>query len=491
MEVSGIEILDVLTPFYGKSQDELKRLLCLESNAKNLNELILGGILASDGTITLEDIKAAHITPKTIRIRNNGKVKESMSFPTFRFTDIAVEEWEDSVIYKALSGRQYMFAIFEENREGNYVFTGVKFWSISENDLLEVKKVWENTQRVVREGVKLSFDGKVTKNNFPKASENPVSHIRPHAQDSNDTYPLPDGRKMPKQCFWLNNGYIEKVIKDIPVESSCTSSNMTAEEQDWLGKYLSDDIYFFEDIKEAFETTFRKRGSIDPIALKNAGYTCYSSFAIRDKYQTAAEYFTNRILERPTFDIHEIDERFFRKTSAPSVLEILKSRLDVIEYEDGKYITFTQLRKVFSWITKETLKDFAENAALCSTGSAFFNTHTLKNAGLESDIFDLGFSDVFYDSLLQYSGKTKSLRFGGGYIFYRSPFLLRNGDLIRTILSEEGERDIFSIRDIIFQRFGIQLNVQKLIGYVKSAGLFYDQVSEKVFLNKEEYYDEL
>ena len=45
-------------------------------------------------------------------------------------------------------------------------------------------------------------------NNFPKSSENPVCHVRPHAQNSKDTYELPDGRQYPKQCFWLNNSYI-------------------------------------------------------------------------------------------------------------------------------------------------------------------------------------------------------------------------------------------------------------------------------------------
>ena len=45
-------------------------------------------------------------------------------------------------------------------------------------------------------------------NNFPKLSENPVCHVRPHARNSKDTYELPDGRKYPKQCFWLNNSYI-------------------------------------------------------------------------------------------------------------------------------------------------------------------------------------------------------------------------------------------------------------------------------------------
>ena len=50
--------------------------------------------------------------------------------------------------------------------------------------------------------------------NFPNASENPVCHVRPHAQNAQDTDELPDGRQYSKQCFWLNNHYILAQLKD-------------------------------------------------------------------------------------------------------------------------------------------------------------------------------------------------------------------------------------------------------------------------------------
>ena len=51
-------------------------------------------------------------------------------------------------------------------------------------------------------------------NNFPKSTENRVCHVRPHAQNASDTYELPDGRMYPKQCFWLNNSYINTQIRE-------------------------------------------------------------------------------------------------------------------------------------------------------------------------------------------------------------------------------------------------------------------------------------
>ena len=87
-------------------------------------------------------------------------------------------------------------------------FQDVKFeydFSITNQSL---KKEREKTQRVIREGLQIEKKNGKNYNNFPKLSENPVCHVRPHARNSKDTYELPDGRKYPKQCFWLNNSYI-------------------------------------------------------------------------------------------------------------------------------------------------------------------------------------------------------------------------------------------------------------------------------------------
>ena len=154
------------------------------------------------------------IVPKTIRVRKNGTIKECMSFPTFDFIELSrEEEWEESELYNYLAPTKFLFVIFQENEEGELVFDRVKFWNIPNNDLEEVRTVWERTVQTIREGVELIPTSTGVKNNLPKQSENRVSHVRPHGRDGDDKLPLPDGRRMTKQCFWLNNSYIEKQIE--------------------------------------------------------------------------------------------------------------------------------------------------------------------------------------------------------------------------------------------------------------------------------------
>lgn len=206
-------ILDKLKPHYGQSVSWLCRMYGLNPASKNLNELILSKMLGIDGRAarTIE-FQNANIIPKTVRVQKNGNIKESMSFPAFKFTEIIKETWDESSLRNYLEPARFMFVVFQEDDEGEYVFDHVMFWNMPLEDLEEVKTVWSRTVQTIKDGVELWSDGKVTHNNFPKATENRVAHVRPHARDANDTYPLPDGRRMPKQCFWLNNTYIKSVI---------------------------------------------------------------------------------------------------------------------------------------------------------------------------------------------------------------------------------------------------------------------------------------
>lgn len=209
-------VIDKVRPFYGMTQHQLKAHFGVDSNAKNLNDILLARMLDVKGHIAnTEEFQKAGIIPKTIRVQRNGRIKESMSFPTFDFIELSKERvWEDSELYNYLAPTKFMFVIFQERAEKEYVFDRVMFWNIPNKDLEEVRKVWERTVHTICEGVQLIQTPQGVSNNFPKQTENPVAHVRPHGRNASDKIPLPDGRMMTKQCFWLNNSYIAEQIKE-------------------------------------------------------------------------------------------------------------------------------------------------------------------------------------------------------------------------------------------------------------------------------------
>jgi DNA mismatch repair protein MutH len=175
-----------------------------------------------------EEFTKANIKLKTIRIEENGTIKESMSFPAFEFSDILNQEFEDSAVYEYFAETTYLFVLFRKHG-GEYVVAGSKLWSMPVKDLYEVEKVYNETKNIIKNGVILTRQGMRVYNNFPGSSFNPVSHVRPHAPltyyepavsglsgsgTRKDASRLPNGQWMPKQCFWLNSEYLRKILGD-------------------------------------------------------------------------------------------------------------------------------------------------------------------------------------------------------------------------------------------------------------------------------------
>ena len=183
---------------------------------KNLNEMLLAKMLGVQSKIAYTaEFQKAGIVPKTIRVQRNGYVKESRSFPNFDFIKLSQEEdWESSELYNYLAPTKFLFVIFKENDTGELVFDRVKFWNIPNDDLEEVHRVWTRTVETIRRGVKLTQTATGVRNDLPKQGESRVAHVRPHGRNGNDKLPLPDGRMMAKQCFWLKNSYIAEQIKE-------------------------------------------------------------------------------------------------------------------------------------------------------------------------------------------------------------------------------------------------------------------------------------
>ena len=206
-------IIKKIRPFYGMTQRQLMQHFAVKSTAKSLNEILLACMLGVSGRIShTDEFKKAGMIPKTVRVQRDGSVKESMSFPTFDFIALSKEQsWETSELYNYLSPTKFMFVIFQENAQSG---ERIMFWNIPDRDLEHVRRVWERTVQTIRKGVVLIPTLNGVHNNLPKQSEDPVAHVRPHGIKASDKLPLPDGRMMTKQSFWLNNSYIAKQIKE-------------------------------------------------------------------------------------------------------------------------------------------------------------------------------------------------------------------------------------------------------------------------------------
>ncbi len=205
-------VLAYYDPFVGMTCSEIEESLGVELNGGSKQyyytlSLAMAGV---SGKKHAKELEQADITVKTVRIRTNGKPKESMSFPYIRFDEMVEQTWEESDLHGQLDHEFFspVFSFTDEDtsRQGrkDLVFEGAFFWSMSDNDFIIAEQVWEETKAKV---LAWDFD------HFVKASDDRIVHIRPHARDSDDmaTY---CGRKVKKVSFWLNDSYIRKVVDE-------------------------------------------------------------------------------------------------------------------------------------------------------------------------------------------------------------------------------------------------------------------------------------
>ncbi|MFV8343598.1 Sau3AI family type II restriction endonuclease [Flavobacterium sp. XS2P39] len=234
LEAKSIEeiVIDKFGPYYGKTVEEISEIsnIELDISSKNFYSRITNAVLNIELGKKIEEFEKAGIIVKTIRVESKGSIEQSVSFPAFEFEKIYNESWRTSD-FKEIIESKFLF-IFFKNDGTQYFLEKVKFWSMPDDDIQEVKKVWLKTKCLIQNGnifkdygrnkngdTRLSKKGNPIKlNNLPKISESTVCHVRPHATDSTHTFPLPiidkksNATVYSKQCFWLNNTYVRKVI---------------------------------------------------------------------------------------------------------------------------------------------------------------------------------------------------------------------------------------------------------------------------------------
>jgi len=212
-------VISKFTPYYNNTVNQILTRVgaTLNVSAKsfyaNLTKIILG--IEFDKEI--EEFEKAEIIVKTVRLKENNLPKEDISFSSFKYTEIVKEEWDDSE-FKSVLEHKFLFVFYQFVGE-ELVLRKVKFWNMPFGDIQEAKNVWGQTKYIISRGeIVKDIKNGVRYTNFPSKAFNNVAHVRPHAANANDTYPLPKKDKFTqlkeytKHCFWLNNTYIRDEI---------------------------------------------------------------------------------------------------------------------------------------------------------------------------------------------------------------------------------------------------------------------------------------
>ncbi len=233
-EKSFEEILNnIVGKYIGKSDRELCEYFDREynNNKAQWNDLAyrMLGIRGEHA----EEFEKANIRVKTIRLETNGKIRENMSFPPFKFMDLVNEDFDNSTLKEYFDEIRLFFLVWEK-KDDVYCVKGCQLWHMPYEDLnYTVRNEWGMYKDIIKNNIVFEkykdSKGKISfRNNLPNKSDTEIIHIRPHATKAayrfnngeeygnveRDANILPNGEYMTTQSFWINNDYILHQLKE-------------------------------------------------------------------------------------------------------------------------------------------------------------------------------------------------------------------------------------------------------------------------------------
>lgn len=187
--------------YIGLSVEEISKKLNYFSSAKHIKSLLSRRILDKAGGDVLELMKA-DIILKTLSLTKTGKAREDISFPAFKYLELAEQNWEESDFADQIESR-FLFVVFQVDTNGVDRLVAVKYWTMPYEDRMEVRRVWETAKLRVKDNA----------SQMPRKSESKISHVRPHGKNRRDTDLTPQGIHLQKKCFWLNGNYVAQFVR--------------------------------------------------------------------------------------------------------------------------------------------------------------------------------------------------------------------------------------------------------------------------------------
>lgn len=268
------------------------------------------------------------------------------------------------------------------------------------------------------------------------------------------------------------------------------TGNLNNEHLSILKKELTEDFYWKEDLENIYVSLFKNgdKRNLNAKNIKLLNYTMTSSCIYSDKFNSLADCVEHIILSNKTFNLN--DQSNFRSLAVfYQVFSKLKNNMDIIEFDSGNYINFKKLESI--GLNKNDLYEY-QNKIINSIGDSYFTVVSLRNLGFEYDKLDnLGFDEYFYSSILINNSAIQYKKIQNMYLMKKGEGQFELCDFLIYIMGKLRKIDIYDLCDYIKTQYGLDINRYKIVAITKECSLYYNQITEKVYLDYDEFYNEI
>lgn len=266
---------------------------------------------------------------------------------------------------------------------------------------------------------------------------------------------------------------------------------MLSTDQKALLAELSEDFYYIDEIRRIYKKVASGANleEINPYNLKLMGFSVLSRYVYRN-HDSLDAYFRYLLTKEDITDITPYRRKFAYIVSFSSTLVNMKNNLEILEFEPNQIITFRKLEA--GGITKEDLKAFCDEVADFVEEGTYFSVQSIKRDGFVSDLFDLGFSDWFYASLLTSDDRFRNTRAFGNIILFKGDVRISIQSFEESLIREHGSIDVYDLMTEMEEIYGCRITDRlDLIYKVGGTDVYYDKYTDRLYANEGVYNREL
>ena len=258
-----------------------------------------------------------------------------------------------------------------------------------------------------------------------------------------------------------------------------------------LKNNLPDDFYFISEIKEIYRRIWPD-ADLDDInhrSLQMMGYTVLEKYVLT-RHKTADSFFRDVLMKDDVFSITAIRKRFGFIQMYQQIWLELRRNMDILLFDKDQYLNIHRLEKL--GITKTDLVDYCNQIFEQAPENSLFTVHSLKGQS-NSKICSLGFGDLFFEELLAMSGKFLYVHTFGTVIFYKGALpsgLTKKYFCLQTLKAYDSVELDDYIADLC-EIYGMHVaDKYDIITAIKGTDLYYDNIMQKIYRNRNAYYAE-
>lgn len=258
-----------------------------------------------------------------------------------------------------------------------------------------------------------------------------------------------------------------------------------------IKKILTADFYTLKDVKGVLSPYYKEDldGFINNYNMNKLGYNLLSSFIYKNKFSSVTNLANSIIDSSNILDI-SVFSGLFNSGAAYSVLQERKLAFDIIEFQHNKFINIKLLKQkniekadIINFINK--VEDYVDNK--------FFTIHSIYNGGFSYPKLDIcGFDEFFYVNILYFSKEFNIRKINGTFLLRRVSEPIDSIDFLVIILQKLRKINIYELIDYIYENYKLTIDKYFIISACNlSEELYYSDTMEKVYINYDEYLNDL